>query len=804
MYSKLFKNFVSKNLSTFLLILISISISLFWYIFSDALSKNFLGSIEWDARKNLWWDFSIQLWNKWEETFETFYSTFPYKNSLEIVKDFSLISSIKINEIQPITLHYVDTNYPLYWDFDTTLINPEWNIILSENTYIENNKKPSVTLLWKEYTIKWYYSEPPSSVSTFISDDHAFIDFAEYENSFTNDNNSLIEKQYFFKNTNETLFDSINSEFKKSATSIWYRLQDYKSWWERFSEIIGTLRSYINYAILFSFFLTVTIIFLSCSSFFIKERREISILRLLWMSNKQFIVFYIILFSSILLFSLFISISFSYILFGVMQNYEVTSWFSIQFESIKQWVFIWILILIFSTLLPIVKFLSNEATWWLREDFFTHFTKKEAFIWITFFWIMIVSLSQALWYSIYTSLFTTLALFLFIIIFYFLNTLLLKSSYSQAKKLRQKKFIIFDAMRSSIAPWNMSVLLNMSFFIIFSIWLFILLLFWNFYNRLAVNLETDNNFFALNIDWDTYKSLSPEFKENAFSLIKWRIQTINKKSISEHLWESWNNNASWRWWWARRFSREFNITDNSLSNVKILDWDALIPGSVSVDKNFSKDLNLSIWDTIVFQIYGLEKELTVVNIRESQDFSINPFFYFQVDPQEFEKFPKLYFISDYIEKEKLTETKNYFYEKSNWTASFVEVDKVLKELQVLSTKVLLVIQSLFLYIAIFCILSIIVVWMFFRQFQKQNASLYHLIWFTHKQNKIKSFFEYWFLATIMLIFSILLISFLAYYILSKNSFLSFDMLVYIQSIALILWVYLLIMLGTWFSIRVEK
>jgi hypothetical protein len=51
----------------------------------------------------------------------------------------------------------------------------------------------------------------------------------------------------------------------------------------------------------------------------------------------------------------------------------------------------------------------------------------------------------------------------------------------------------------------------------------------------------------------------------------------------------------------------------------------------------------------------------VINIRESRDYSINPFFYFQVDKQEFAKFPKQYFVSDFVEKDQIPALKKEFY-----------------------------------------------------------------------------------------------------------------------------------------------
>jgi predicted lysophospholipase L1 biosynthesis ABC-type transport system permease subunit len=389
-----------------------------------------------------------------------------------------------------------------------------------------------------------------------------------------------------------------------------------------------------------------------------------------------------------------------------------------------------------------------------------------------------------LWYSLWLSVLISIAVSIFLWLFWYFTTKLLHNIYGKSWKLKNKKFFLYDSIRSSVRPGNLSFLLNISFFIIFFVTLFISILFWNFYNRLQVNLETDNNLFILNITQDSYDKIEEKYQEKAYSLLRWRILSINNQTLKQHL----ENKPS------GRFTREFNITDSGLEDLKILKWSPLVEGTVSVDDNFSKDLNIDIWDEITFQIYGLKKNLRVVNIRESRDYSINPFFYFQVNKKEFEKFPKQYFISDYIEPDKISEVKKDFYDVSWWTVNFIEVDKLLQELKDISQKVLIVIQVLFWYLIVFCICAIVVVGIFYKQFQAQKSYLYFMLWTLEKENKKRIFYEYVFLSSIMLVISILIVTAWSYYLLSLNDFITFTWNIYFESLV---WLFVLywILLG---------
>lgn len=792
MYKKLLKNFVVRNIKIFLLIFFSLSLSLFWYIFSDSLSKNFIENITQDSQINLWWDIVIDIWNKPEEYFYEKIWTLLENSDIELATEYALPSSVENWEIISSNILYFSENYPLYWDFQYENTWTNSGAIISRDLYNSLISKDKLGIFGSTYQIYWIYDQLPKTLNSFLSTENIFIKNKYYWNNITDESNSIINKKYFLKINNSENFDIYLNSLEQIFTKR--EIQNYKNWGERFEEILSNLTSYINYAVLFSFFLTVTIIFLSISSFFIKERKQLSILRILWMDNFKVYRFFGILFLLVFLLAYILAIIWNIILFEFVRTIEVAKDFILLDMSLIKWAILGIILFLFSFSIPIIKLLSALPNVWLQDNFFNNLSKKEKIIlWILIF-ILVIILWIFLWYSYITAIIIAIILSIFLSLFAYCTTKLLQYLFKKSGKLKKKNFFIFDSIRSTVRPGNLSFLLNISFFIIFFITFFISILFWNFYNRLQVNLDTDNNFFVLNITQDTFDQIDNKYKENAYSLLKWRIININNQTLEDHL----KNNPS------GRFSREFNITDTSLEEWDILRGQKITAGWVSVDDNFSQSLWVKIWDEITFQIYWLEKKLTVMNIRKSQDYSINPFFYFQVDQQEFNKFPKQYFISNYVETNEIPQIKKYFYDISAGTVNFIEVDALLQELKEISQKVLLVIQVLFWYIILFCIASIVVVWIFYKQFQAQKSYLYFMLGTLDKQNKNRIFYEYLFLATLMFIISITIVSFWSYYLLSLNDFIDFSNIVYIESLSalffmflcLLLWIYLFL---TWKS-----
>jgi hypothetical protein len=261
MYKKLFKNFVWKNISVFLLIYISLSLSLFWYIFSDSLSKNFIDNIWADSQVSLWADIVIDIWNQDESYFYENIWTIIEDNNVALAQKYELNSSLEYTEIIPINLIYFTDLFPFYGEFQYTQTWTSSWVIISQNLYDKLDESKKVWLLWWTYNVYWVYNQLPQVVNSFLSTENVFINKKYYSDSWLDQTNSLVDKEFFLKFENKQSYEKVKSQLEKIFTPR--EINIYETWWDRFEEVISNLKSYINYAVLFSFFLTVTIIFLS-------------------------------------------------------------------------------------------------------------------------------------------------------------------------------------------------------------------------------------------------------------------------------------------------------------------------------------------------------------------------------------------------------------------------------------------------------------------------------------------------------------------------------------------------------------
>lgn len=66
-----------------------------------------------------------------------------------------------------------------------------------------------------------------------------------------------------------------------------------------------------------------------------------------------------------------------------------------------------------------------------------------------------------------------------------------------------------------------------------------------------------------------------------------------------------------------------------------------------MDDDFASRLGVDVGDTVTFLLSGREITLTIANIRESVREGFRPFFYFSLDPVEFARAPRTYFVAEY-------------------------------------------------------------------------------------------------------------------------------------------------------------
>jgi len=107
--------------------------------------------------------------------------------------------------------------------------------------------------------------------------------------------------------------------------------------------------------------------------------------------------------------------------------------------------------------------------------------------------------------------------------------------YLFTKKLKNQKFALYDAIRNTIKPGNLSLLISLSFIISFTTLLFISILSLNFLDRLNIDLNNDKNIYIINIPDTDIEKIDEKYKSDAFSIILARVKSINNFSPKEHL-----------------------------------------------------------------------------------------------------------------------------------------------------------------------------------------------------------------------------------------------------------------------------
>lgn len=779
MYKKLLKIFVSKNINNFLIIIFCISLSLSGFLISENLTLNVQKLIANEAKPILWWDIKLDTDSPLSDNQKQVLEALQNDGKIIISEKIQTYTTIVDKSWDPsvVSLLFVDVNYPLYWDFQVNKIS-NGNINISQNVADLFVRNGEIEVYGQVYKVGWIITKIPETWVNFYDDwKKIVLPKEEFNRLGIEQVGARLDREYLLKVTSENDFKTILEDLKENPLFSSVRIRDYINGWDRFSDTFAELDMFIKYVLIISFLLTVFIIFLSVEAFYIWNKKVFSILKILGIKNNTLILFNTLLFSSIFIISLLISFVLSWICFQFIDNFDLTKDFYLHAETYYEVVILWGIILFVSLFLPIYKFVSSHPLSWLKENFLQIYTKKELIIqfflislWSIWIYILVVwSLGEAL-------VFTLWLITLFFVFLFFIKKLFFLL-YKKLSFIKNNYFDIYDSIRNTIKPWNLTFLIFFSFFISFASLLFITIVSLNFLSRLNLDLEPDNNIYVINLKEEDYKKLPQDLMDTTYSVILARILTINGNDIKTHLGEMWE---------SRRFTREFNITDNPLTDVNILEWEKVKPWQVSVDDDFAESLSVDIWDEIEFFVYGLKRKLKVVNIRESQVSWARPFFYFQVDPVDFKDFPKTYFLSTFVEETNMKDFKNDILNKTGNYVSFIEVWEIIKEIKSISEKILIIVQILFIYIFSFCIISIFIAIIFLIPFKKKKTKLYSILWARTKFLERNNKFEYMYIELITLVISILVSSVWAYFLLNQSNFISFEFKNYFLSLLILL------------------
>ena len=115
----------------------------------------------------------------------------------------------------------------------------------------------------------------------------------------------------------------------------------------------------------------------------------------------------------------------------------------------------------------------------------------------------------------------------------------------------------------------------------------------------------------------------------------------------------------------------------------------------------------------------------------------------------------------------------------------MELDKIIEEIKKVSKKIFLIIQVLFVYILVFCIIVVIISVSFLIPFKKNKSKLYNILWAKQKFIKNNTIFEYMYLKILSLIISITVASLSSYYVISKSGVIEFSIKNYLNSLLIL-------------------
>lgn len=768
MFSKISKILFKRWEKYFLFVFFAVFLSLFSYILANNIVLSIEDYLKSEIKPLVWWDVVISSRNNIDDK----NTLNKYSKDFFIAKTISINSTIFDKEKNPslIQLVYHSENYPFYNQFEFDTINPNWKIVVDEKTYLKYGKE--IEILWKKYAVKWIIKKTPlKELSIYASQNTIYIPIDEFDSNL-NSSNSRIEYDYYFKFRKD--FDKkLLEKIKWDPDLKDFRIRSIEDRNESIWEITDRFYSYINFFNLIVFVLAFFIVIISLETFYKKIKTTLWLLNIFWLKKKQIFIYLFII--AFLVF--FLSFIFAYISnIGLLKIFSLKyEFFEAKVDSLFRWFGIMLILLMVGIFSPIYKIYKSDISSLLKDESnFSNFTIKDYifYLWLIFagfLWVNMIS-----WIDILKSLIYSLSFIFIIIIFYILINKLLNYIFEKFKK-KMKDFYFFDAIRSTIKPWNVSFLIIFSSLVSFiSIFVFFVFSasFLNYLNNLTSN---SSDTFIINVQTKDKVEIDKYFSQNEiFEIVNLRISEINGKTLEQFLN---TKNVS------RQFSREFFSTTNILDN-KILSWKNLKVWWVSVDKEFGDSLWIKIWDKIKFSVAWLEKELKVINFRESLRNWANPFFYFNLDKNDFTSYPKNYIIS-YREDLKEKNLENILYEKVWKHLTFIKTKEILNIVIDVASKILIVAYICLFYIFIFSFLSFLVSINFLKTFKISKVFLLNILWWNLKKLKNWVLLEFNYLLFLGLTISIFFWTIFLYIIFYFIPYFSLDLEIYFYWIVII-------------------
>jgi putative ABC transport system permease protein len=350
-------------------------------------------------------------------------------------------------------------------------------------------------------------------------------------------------------------------------------------------------------------------------------------------------------------------------------------------------------------------------------------------------------------------------------------------------------------MRRADQPWSSMIVIGTVFSLLLCVLWTVAMIQYAFIDYLQDFQATDQpNTFILNITESTRSLVQTSLPDAQFyDTILARILRVNEVWLRDYL------DQRWMPYW--RFSREFNMTTVSLAD-EIAWWSAtLLPWMISVDSDTAADLWIRIGDMLTLWLVGREFVLRVGQLRNVERSQLQPFFFFQLHPDDMVGAPRTYFSLVSLDPGDRPEVLRLLLAQTSGQLSFIEVDAIVDQIKQL---VLVVVGSMSVVgmsilvigfvLALLCMITVL-------DEQKRDGVLLQLLGVTNSWVSRACIFALWYPIVLVVLSSLLVLGILWLLFSSMQSFIPltwFHILWWMVVVCLFLWFFMLLVVLTRF------
>ncbi len=695
-----------------------------------------------------------------------------------------------------ISLRWVQDNFPLYGEFDEVKeyqeapwISISWQ--LYETLFEGNEERKEVDLQGKDFLVEsTFWSAPWTSFSVFDGWRLIVIPLEEVNKIGLLWVGSRVSYKVLIKWGDE-LWNLKNTIESVVANQGGYRVTDLNQSEGVFSSVGDTIGEYLSLLSLIFLLLQACVLVFLGSRMVNENQSALQVMRIFWRKDSSVMRSVGVFFAVVLGMSFLISLAATYWL----SQYLFVEWLISKAHRTlaNYWPVLigMILLVAWVSSLPI-WLMTRASPLQLLDSSPIPLSRLLWWKWVV--WVLIVfvlSYGVIIWNVVVSVQQIWVVVLLGILIFRCIG-LLHDFFFRVASKWwrRKEKFEYRDILRFLTKPGTQSSLITWWCTILMILLSWTVMVYSGLQQRITELTQDGDSIFVTNVfedDIEKLDQLSIDVQD-VFSVILGRIVSVNWRSLQDHM-EAQNIWPEEQW----SFTREFNMTDNTLDDVKILSGKALgTTWEISVDDDFAQRLWIENENDMVLSVAGREFAMKVVNIRSSERNGTRPFFYIQLPQEQFSWAPKTSFFQIPSNKETNTGIKKEIVELMWNNVTFIDTGEVVAQVRSYIERVGSLLLALFLLITFFALSAIFSLFSYASVFQEERLKVYAMLWATKQK---RSLVKKWYILIYLLISWIMSVSLLGgfYTLFSESTFL----LVTGGTLLRWLWAIVLICLAVW-------